>query len=291
MDEPGGAGLTGLDELLGRVREALGGIPGVVALSLGGSRARGTASADSDIDIGLYYDPDRRPDFDQLYGAIARLDERGAPDGHGRYGEWGPWINGGVWLRTSGMRMDILLRDARRVEEVLRDCAQGIVKIYYQAGHPHGFSTAIYAGEVHHAIAFHDPDGALAALRALTDPYPEPLAAAIIRTFGWEVGFALDTAVAAARRGDVAYVCGCVFRAIACLTQVLFAAERRYLTNEKGAVAIAGRFPSAPPEYARRVTAAVTNLSGVADDLTTALATLRGLRDEVLAGVEQREQP
>jgi predicted nucleotidyltransferase len=283
MRQPADREQSELDEILGRVRAALGAIPGVAALTLGGSWARGTASANSDIDIGLYYEPDRRPDFDELYRAIARLDDRGDPDGHGRYGEWGPWINGGVWLRIDGHKTDILLRDLRRVEQVLRDCAAGVVAIHYQPGHPHGFSTAIYAGEVYHAIAFHDPDGTIADLRSLVDPYPEPLAAALIRTFGWEVGFALETAASAARRGDAAYVCGCAFRAIACLNQVLFAAERRYLTNEKGAVAIADRFPTAPSRYAERVAAAITKLSGAPEDLTAALGMLRTLHDEVLA--------
>lgn len=217
--------------------------------------------------------------------AIASLDDRGAPDGHGRYGEWGPWINGGVWPRIDGYKTDILLRDLRRVEQVLRDGATGVVAIHYQPGHPHGFSTAIYAGEVYHAAAVHDPAGILAALRPLVDPYPEPLTTALIRTFRWEAGFALDTAASAARRGDAAYVCGCAFRAIACLNQVLFAAERRYLTNEKGAVAIADQFPIAPKRYAERVAAAITRLSGAPEDLTTALSMLRALHDEVLAAV------
>ena len=287
MNQPVDVVPAQLGDVLGRVRDALGAIPGVAALALGGSWARGTASADSDIDVGLYYHPDRRPDFDELYAAITALDDRGAPDGFGRYGEWGPWINGGVWLRSAGQRMDILLRDVQRVESVLRDCRHGIVEIHYQVGHPHGFSTAIYAAEVHHNVGFHDPDGTLAALRALTDPYPEPLAHAIIRSFGWEAGFALDTAGSAARRGDAAYVCGCAFRAVACLTQVLFAAERRYLANEKGSVAVADRFPGAPAEYAKRVTAAIASLAGRPDDLVAALATLRAPRDEVLARAEQ----
>lgn len=61
---------AGLDEVLRRVFAVLGAIPGVAALTLGGSWARGTASTDSDIDIELYYEPDRRPDADELYDAI-----------------------------------------------------------------------------------------------------------------------------------------------------------------------------------------------------------------------------
>ena len=35
--------------------------PGVVAVVLGGSQARGTAAPDSDVDLGLYYDPASPP--------------------------------------------------------------------------------------------------------------------------------------------------------------------------------------------------------------------------------------
>ena len=43
------------------IADRLGQIDGVVAVVLGGSRARGTASPDSDIDLGIYYQPDQPP--------------------------------------------------------------------------------------------------------------------------------------------------------------------------------------------------------------------------------------
>ena len=46
---------TANDEtLLARLVRGLGGVPGIRAIVLGGSRARGHASARSDYDIGLY---------------------------------------------------------------------------------------------------------------------------------------------------------------------------------------------------------------------------------------------
>ena len=253
-----------------RVLEALSDIPGV-ALALGGSRARGNASPDSDYDIGLYYESP--PDFDDLLAAVTRL---GEVIGFGRYGEWGPWINGGIWALVDGVKVDVLLRDAHRVREVIEACAAGKPEIHYQVGHPHGFVTAIYAGEVARCVPLHDPHGLLADLRAMTDPYPEPLAEALVARFGWEVGFALDTAGSAARRGDAAYVTGCVYRAVACLTQVLFARERRYLTNEKEAVRLAGEFA---PGYPEAVESALRHLP---DDLPAALRSTRALADDHL---------
>jgi len=276
---------THLHEVLARVRDGLRGVPGIVGLALGGSRARGTADPTSDVDVGLYYDPAHRPDFDTLYAAVTALDDRGQPDGYGRYGEWGPWIDGGVWCRTAGTKVDILLRDIDRVRRVIGDCAAGRPEIFYQVGHPHGFCTAIYVAEVNHNVPFFDPAGVLAELRTSTDPYPEPLAGALVRTFGWESGFALDTAVSAAGRGDITYVAGCAFRAIACLCQVLFAANRRYLTNEKGAVGLADSFDIRPPRFRERVTETLARLSDAPADLQAVLADLRALRDDVLARV------
>ena len=61
------------------IRAGLADVPGVAGLALGGSRARGNASPDSDWDIGLYYD--EPPDFDVLLDAVGAL---GEVDGFGR---------------------------------------------------------------------------------------------------------------------------------------------------------------------------------------------------------------
>jgi predicted nucleotidyltransferase len=276
-----------LQPTLDRVRAGLEGVPGIVGLALGGSRARGTADPESDIDVGLYYDPERRADFAVLAEALTRLDDRGRPDGCAGYGEWGPWINGGAWLRMAGTKVDILLRDATRTREVLQNCVAGQVEISYQAGHPHGFCSAIYAGEVHQNKPFHDPDGVLADLHRYTEPYPPALAKALIGKFGWESGFALATAATAAGRGDISYVTGCAFRAVACLTQVLFAAEKRYLSNEKGSLALAAAFVTAPADLVERVGAALGRLSPEPADLKAALADLADLQSTVMSQVDQ----
>ena len=208
------------------------------------------------------------------------LDDRHAPELVG-FGDWGPWINGGAWTRIRGVKLDLLYRDLRLVDEVLADCQVGRVTCDYQPGHPHGFHRHIYAGEVHHNLALHDPDGALAERKARTSPYPPALRAEIVRRYGWEAGFAVETARGAAARGDLAYVTGCLFRGVACLAQVLFALNGRWLVNEKGAVAEAAGLPCSPPGFAAGVDRVLSGLRPDPETLKAALAGLAGLTTTV----------
>src|SRR5260221_5542626 len=50
--------------------------PGLVAVVLGGSQARGTHAPDSDVDLGLYYDPARPPSRERLNALAHELDDR-----------------------------------------------------------------------------------------------------------------------------------------------------------------------------------------------------------------------
>jgi predicted nucleotidyltransferase len=256
--------------LAGEVADRVGTLDGVVAVALGGSLARGRGDACSDVDLGIYYDPDSPFSVEELRALATELDDRHAPELVG-FGGWGPWINGGAWTRIQGTKLDLLYRDLRLFDRVLDDCAAGRTTCDYQPGHPHGFHSHLYAGEVHHGLPLHDPDGALAGRKARTSQYPPALAATIVRRYGWEAGFAVTTARGAAGRGDLAYVTGCLFRAVACLVQVLFAANGRWFVNEKSSVAEAATLPRTPPGFAAEVDAA---LSGLRPDPATLDAAL-----------------
>ncbi len=78
-------------------------------------------------------------------------------------------------------------------------------------------------------------------------------AEALIRTFFWEARFALENAWHGRGREDPNYVAGCAFRSVACLCQVLFAHNRTWLLNEKGAVAAVERLAERPADFAERV--------------------------------------
>jgi hypothetical protein len=236
-------------ELIDQLAAELTAVEGVLAVVLGGSRARGDAHPDSDIDLGIYYDPQRAPSLDALRALAARADDRHNGDVVTNFGDWGPWINGGGWLDIQGQRVDWLYRDYALVRQVIDECCAGNPRVFYQAGHPHGFWTPIYMGEVYLCKPIADPRGAIAELKVLTDPYPPALKTAMIGRNLWEASFALDTSRKAAGRGDVLYVSGGLFRCAACLVQVIFALNGRYCINEKGALKLAASFPVCPQDF------------------------------------------
>lgn len=241
------------DALLRRLTAALAAVPGVRALALGGSRARGTAIEGSDYDIGLYYEAAAPIDTKALAKAASSLDDRGTGAEVTAIGGWGPWIDGGGWLKVGGVAVDLLYRSLDRCRAVIDDAHAGKVERFYQPGHPHAFVSSIYMGEVAAARILHDPSGALAVLQARCRPYPDALGAALRASFEWEAQFSLENARKSLERNDVNYLSGCAFRAVACLCQTLFALNGAYLLNEKGAVAAVRTLALRPADFANRV--------------------------------------
>ncbi len=241
-------------ELTQKIATKLGRVEGVVAVALGGSWARGAADVRSDIDLGVYYRSDRPPALRALRQVAQELDDRHPPDGVTDFGAWGPWINGGGWLVIEGQRVDWLYRDLDLVAQVIGECRGGRSVCYYQAGHPHGFHSHIYMSEIHYARPLYDPTGSVESLQLLTIPFPPRLKRTLVRTYLWEAGFALDTCRKSAEREDIFYVTGCLFRCVACLVQVLYAANERYFVNEKGSVHACESFALCPTGFERVAT-------------------------------------
>jgi len=264
-----------------RIADELIQIEGVTAVVLGGSRARGDAHPDSDIDLGIYYHPENPPSLESLRNLAARLDDRHSGDVVTNFGEWGPWINGGGWLQIEGQPVDWLYRDERLVRQVIDECRAGNPRVFYQVGHPHGFWTPIYMGEVFICKPLADPSGALAELKALTTPYPPALKTAMIQRNLWEAQFALDTSRKSALRGDVLHVSGGLFRCAACLVQVIFALNERYCLNEKGAVKLAPTFPLCPPDFAATMTGVLGQMGGTGEELSASIGQMEKLVETV----------
>jgi Nucleotidyltransferase domain/Domain of unknown function (DUF4037) len=250
-----------IQTLIETIVERVKRVGGVRAIVLGGSRARGTHTASSDVDLGLYYDPHQPLDVTALDAVAAELDDRHEPGLLTPIGGWGPWINGGGWLTVHAQPVDFLYRDLSRVAACIEACRAGQVEIVYQPGHPHGFLSSIYMAEVALCQLLWEADGRISALKERTHPYPESLKKALLQNLAWEMDFSLMIARKAIERADVAYVAGCCFRCVACLLQVVFALNEQYWLNEKGALALADTFPVRPEKLRSRIEKAFTLLS------------------------------
>jgi predicted nucleotidyltransferase len=240
-------------------------VPGVVGVLLGGSRARGEHRPESDWDLGVYY----RGELD-----LTALRALAGPDVDvAGPGGWGP-----------GVAVDWILRDLDRVERVWADCREGRYEVGVQAGHPLGFWSPCYAGEVALGRVLADPAGELTDLRRRTATYPEPLREALTKC-AWEAEFLVGAAAKGAARADTLYVALCLSRAFGVLVQALFARERRWCLNEKGALAVAATLPGAPDGFGPRVRGLLGAPGDTAESLTATVTRARALVEEARAAL------
>ena len=263
-------------------------VEGVRAIVLGGSRARGTHTTSSDIDLGIYYHPDDPLNLDRLRDVATRLDDEHRPDVITEPGGWGPWINGGGWLKIQSHPVDFLYRDLEKVTKVIEDCLHGRVEMFYQPGHPHGFVSSMYLAEAAVCRPLWDPNGTISALKSKIDPYPESLQKALIQKFAWEIDFSLAVARKSIERADVAYAAGCCFRSVMCMLQVLFAMNRTHWLNEKGAAALADTFAIKPVMLRSRINEAFQLLDANPLSIQKAIVILEELNKEIdlfIAGI------
>lgn len=271
-----------IDYVLDKVSQSLQDIPGVQAIVLGGSRARGTHSAQSDIDIGIYYDATEL-DLAQLKKCAHELDDDSRDELIAAPGEWGEWINGGGWLVIGGHHVDLILRETARVATELDNCHVGRVTAHYQPGHPHAYINAMYVGELAISRVLWDGTGEVTRLKSGAEAYPAELKAALVNFFRFEAGFSAMFASANADKADPYYVHAHVTRAVSCLNQVLFALNEQYCINEKKAVQMIDSFPISPAHYQDRIaelfTASVQDLMATCGLLDTLIDETQALID------------
>jgi predicted nucleotidyltransferase len=266
------------DEALVALGERLVAVAGVVAVVLGGSRARGTHRPDSDVDLGLYY----RGALDVAALRALAAEVADSPVEVTEPGGWGPWVDGGGWLTIRGWRVDWIYRDVDRVQRSWTDCRNGRYEVGTQAGHPLGFYSHAYPGEVALCRVLADPTGELTDLRARTRQYPPALGDALVEGL-WEADFAMQLARYGAAGTDPTYAAGCLFRGIGVACHALHGHARQWLINEKGMVAAAGRLPVAPAGFAEQAHALLAGVGESQQQLAETVARAQALISRVRA--------
>lgn len=241
-----------VDSLIQKIAQKLalcGCVQGVV---LGGSRATGTATESSDIDIGVYY-RDLRPNFQKLNEIARELDDAHRENLICREGEWGSWVNCGGWLVVEGYRVDLIFRDIARVERSVAETETGKFSCHYQPGHPHAYLDVMYRGELACCKVLLSKGEAFFTLKQQAEAYPKALRQALIGFFLFEADFSCSLAESYYTDSDRYYLAGQLFRAVSALNQVLFAVNRVYCLNEKKAVLRIESFFKSPEHYRERI--------------------------------------
>ncbi|TMQ23134.1 MAG: nucleotidyltransferase domain-containing protein [Deltaproteobacteria bacterium] len=269
------------DSSLTELARQLASVGGVVAVVLGGSRARGTHRPDSDTDLGVFY----RGELDVPALRALAADVTGEPVEVTDPGGWGPWVNGGAWLTLRGERVDWIYRDLERVHRVWNDCERGRYEVGIQAGHPLGYYSHTYAGEVALCRVLADPSGELGALQARTRHYPPALGDALVRGL-WEADFMMMGARYGAAGADPTFAAGCLFRAIGVACHALHGHARQWLTHEKGMVTATARLPQAPQGFAERAHAVLAAVGASPREIEHTLAGAAALLGEIHAATD-----
>ena len=235
------------DDGLAELAQRIGRVDGVVGVTLGGSRARGTHLESSDFDLGLYY---RRPLDLEALRSLARS-VAGPAAVLTDLGGWGPWVDGGGWLEIDSAPVDWLYRDLDRVQDEWQQAQDGRVHFHGQTGHPLGFPGFAYPGELALGRILADPTGQLRRLQLEMGRYPDRLSLALVDRLD-QAGFLIEVAHKAVSRRDVTFIAGCLFAAVGICAHALHAKAGVWLINEKGSVEGAARLSIAPDDFADR---------------------------------------
>lgn len=255
------------DALMREMAEELLTVPGIEAVALGGSRARGTHTASSDYDVGVYY---AEADLDtvRLQALAAKYADEPVPVA--APGEWGAWVDGGAWLRVAGTPVDWILRNVDRVDQQCTRAREGLFAFHSQPGHPLGFLDVSYAGEVATGRPLADPHQRLSTWKAQLDPYPSELREALVQNT-WQVSFDLDGAHKGADRCDTTHVSLCCAHAVLICAHGLHADARSWVTNEKGLVPGVDRLQIMTGTFHKDVATVLGNLGSTASELHRAV--------------------
>src|SRR5262249_46744418 len=154
-----------------------------------------------------------------------------------------------------------------------------------------GFHNHMYAAEVHYAVTLFDPLGVLARLKERLAEYPPALRRALVGKHLFEAEFWLAGCERSARRGDVLHVAGSGFPGGASPVPVVYAANDRWWTNEKQALADVRSLARVPAGFAGAVAGVLAHpgatpaaLAATVDRVHRLAAEVRELAATFLAG-------
>jgi hypothetical protein len=260
---------------------SLADIEGIVAIVLGGSYARGTHHEHSDVDLGVYY-TDTAPFSLAAIRHVAQKYSDGTPPVVTDFYEWGPWVNGGAWIKTTVGKVDFLYRSIEHVERTIQEAQQGIHHHHYGQQPAFGFYSVTYLAETQMCVPLFDPHATLTRLKREVAVYPPALYRALVADMLWAAEFSFLFARKFAADGDVYNTGGCLTRIAGSLTQALYALNETYFMSDKGALAAVAQFPRRPSAYGEHVTEVLAHPGSTPTQLEQAVNKLYALWQDMV---------
>ena len=273
---------AGKQALLTRLVDDLARVPGVEAVVLGGSYARGTAHDTSDLDLGLYYFERAPVSLAEIKRIAAAVSNQNTPVVTDFYG-WGPWVNGGAWIQTEAGKVDFIYRNLDQVARTISEAQQGLHRHDYEQQPAYGFYSVIYLAETRLCLPLYDPAGRIAGLKGRVDPYPARLKEKVVADSLWNAEFSLLFARNFAAAADVYNTVGCLARVATNLTQALFALNETYFISDKKVMEELARFSLLPAGYVETLARILAHPGETAAELSRTVAELEAVWQSVVA--------
>ncbi|MBL3667785.1 nucleotidyltransferase domain-containing protein [Streptomyces sp. M2CJ-2] len=206
--------------------DRLAALPGVRAVTLGGSRAQGTERPDSDWDLAVYYRGSFDPDDLRAIGWEGEVSEIGG---------WGGGVfNGGAWLTVDGRRVDVHYRDLDVVEHELAEAEAGRFRVEPLMFHLAGIPTYLLVAELAiNKVLRGDLPRPAAYPRALRESAPPRWCGTATATLAY-------AKAGHAPKGALTQVAGSIAVAATQTAHAVMAVRGEWVTNEKGLVERAG---------------------------------------------------
>jgi hypothetical protein len=274
-------------ELLDNVIVQLKRIAGVKAIVLGGSYATGMATDNSDLDIGIYYSDQSPFDPEKIKIIAEKFSGNEKPIVTGFY-EWGPWVNGGAWIKTANGKIDFLYKNIEQIALTIQNAKIGIWENHFEQQPPYGFSSIMFLAETYSCVPLYDPEGIIGRLKEEVKEYPEKLKQSVIQQSLWSAEFTIWQAESFASRVDVYNTVGCFTRAIKNIVTALFAINELYPIGDKRAIEILEQSKLKPANLAQRID---TILCSHKSALTENASQLKKLFDEVVELADGEYKP
>jgi hypothetical protein len=105
----------------------------------------------------------------------------------------------------------------------------------------------------------------------------------------FDAEFEISIAAKPAARADVMYVAGCLFRAAGFMTLVLYALNRKFFLNEKGAFAESRQFTIKPARFHDTVAKILGNIGHTPAELSASVEGFQSIALEMRAIAESRD--